>query len=338
MARVQGTTKFVGVLSDYLDVWIEQFLFDRQAQNLSAGTLRFYRLKLRRFAEFCHGRAITRVQQITPADLRHFLVWLEESGHNAGGRHAYYRAVRSFLLWYEAEEEPEGWTNPIRKVKAPRVPVIAPDPLGREAFEQLLEACGGDWHGIRDRAIFLVLLDTGVRASELCDFDLADLDLQTGALEVRQGKGRKPRGVFIGRRTRRALRAWLRQRDTWGGPLFITQEGERMTYWGLRGMLKRRSAQADIDPPTLHDFRRAFCLAIASTSLKHKLAVSTLTFTSTGIILFIWPRCIRYSCTKVILSQLGLSSNISSHFTLPCTIPEFSTLRKEFTNYPLIYV
>jgi integrase/recombinase XerD len=42
--------------------------------------------------------------------------------------------------------------------------------------------------------------------------------------------------------------------------LWLSDEGERLTYWGLRSMVKRRAKLAGIETPTLHAFRRAFAL------------------------------------------------------------------------------
>ena len=44
--------------------------------------------------------------------------------------------------------------------------------------------------------------------------------------------------------------------------LFTTIDNEPFTYFGLRGMITRRSKYAGIDPPALHDFRRAFALGM----------------------------------------------------------------------------
>lgn len=63
------------------------------------------------------------------ADLiRHFLIVLAEKGHRPAGIHCYYRAVKTFLKWYEREAEPENWRNPINKVKSPIVPVGSMQP------------------------------------------------------------------------------------------------------------------------------------------------------------------------------------------------------------------
>jgi integrase len=77
-----------------------------------------------------------------------------------------------------------------------------------------------------------VLLDSGVRASELTALDLSDLDLVQSSLFVRSGKGRKSRHVFVGKKTRRQLRRWIRFRGRQDGPLFTKKDGERLEYGG----------------------------------------------------------------------------------------------------------
>lgn len=245
----------------FLTIAVNAFLIDRKAQNLAAGTLAFYHNRLQWFITFCDSQVISTIDQVTPDVIRLFLFYLEQTGHNPGGIHGCYRSLRAFLLWWEAEYEPDDWRNPIRKVKAPKVAQEPLQPIERAEFDSLLQTCDKTWHGARDRAILNILLDSGVRAAELCSLNVKDLDLTTGALEVRQGKGRKPRVSFVGIQARRSIRQWLKMRGIEAGALFTTQEGERLTYWGLRQIIRRRAEQAGIGVPGLHDFRRAFCLS-----------------------------------------------------------------------------
>lgn len=246
----------------YLPIAVNSFLLDRKAQNLAVGTLAFYRNGLALFLNFCDTQVIKTLDELTPDIIRQYLFKLESSGHNPGGIHAYYRAVRTFLNWWENEYEPEGWKNPIRKVKAPRLAQEPLQPVSRDDFESLLSTCDKHtWYGARDRAILLTLLDSGLRASELTALNLSDLELSTGTLEVRRGKGRKPRVTFVGSVTRKAIRQWIKYRGDEAGALFTTQEGEPLTYWGLRQICRRRAEKVGVVEPGLHDFRRAFCLA-----------------------------------------------------------------------------
>jgi integrase/recombinase XerD len=238
---------------------ITAFLVDRKAQGLSPNTLRCYTTELRLFTEYLQRQGVITLDELTPDVIRLYLLDLTER-RNPGGCRVSYRVIKTFCIWLENETDGE-YKNPIRKVKSPRVPEEPLDPVPLVDVEKMLETCAHDWHGERDRAIILVLLDTGVRAAELCALDFSDLDLTSSSLQVRQGKGRKPRTVFIGKRSRRAIRSWLRCRGSGGNSLFLTDEHERITYWGLRQIIRRRALRAGISEPSLHDFRRAFCLA-----------------------------------------------------------------------------
>lgn len=254
----QTTIDFL-LQDDLLSKWAESFLIDRKAKGLSPHSTRFYKVELTLFLRYCDGQVLSRIEQLTPDILRRYLLYLEENGRNPGGVHAAFRALRAFLLWYENETEPEGWKNPIRKVKAPRVAEEPIDPVSIETVKELIAACSGP-NGLRDKALLLFLLDTGARASEVCAVDLADIDLISGGVLIRSGKGGKPRTVFIGKKTKMAIRAYLKKRGDQHPALWTTDDGDRLTYYGLNQIVRRRARDAGVPKPELHSFRRAFAL------------------------------------------------------------------------------
>jgi integrase/recombinase XerD len=261
IAQGQGTITKTRV-DDYLLTWIEAFLIDRKSRGTAWGTLRFYKRCMRLLMRFCDSQAITKINQIEPKDIREFLLWLESTGHNPGGVHAAFRTLRAFLYWWQDEVEPEGWKNPIRKVRAPKVAIEPLEPAEISDIRAMISTCSDDLFGARDKAILLGLIDTGARASEFLNINLDDMNQATGAILIRSGKGGKPRTVFIGKKSRKAIRAYLRMRKDDSNALWITKDGERLTYSGLRSMLKRRSILAKVDAPTIHSFRRLFALTM----------------------------------------------------------------------------
>ena len=235
------------------------FIIDRQTRNLSPRTIDFYREKLTHFVRYCRQSGIDSLENLTAHHLRLYLIALRDDGHNPGGRHAHYRAVKTWLRWYESEYEPTNWRNPIEKVPAPKVPQEPLEPVSLPAIKQLLATCKPRTYiGDRDKAIILALLDTGCRASEFVAIDVADLDMQTGAAIIRHGKGGKARAVFFGAKARRAVMRYLRHGIA--GPLWQTRTHTRLTYGGLRAMMRRRAKVAGIAAPSLHSFRRAFAI------------------------------------------------------------------------------
>jgi len=242
-------------------MWMDAFITNRKAQHLSPGTIDFYRKKFKLFDNFRSKYQISSIKQITPQLIRSFLIFLEEKGHNPGGIHAAYRALKAFLNWWEEEFEPENWKNPFLKIKSPKVPQELLEPVTIETINRLLETCNStSYFDKRDKAIFYLLADTGIRAGELININLTDINIATGEIIIRKGKGSKFRYVFLGRKSRRALRAYLHVRKSVFPALFISRNGERITYSTLRCMLRRRAKKASIATPTLHSFRRFFAL------------------------------------------------------------------------------
>jgi len=122
------------------------------------------------------------------------------------------------------------------------------EPADMSAIKSILKTCSQKTLlDTRDKAILLFLVDTGLRASEFVALDLADCYYASGAVTVDRGKGGRPRTVFFGRKTRRAVRAYLRLRDDKSPALWVTDEGTRLAYQGLRSMVLRRARRANVE-------------------------------------------------------------------------------------------
>jgi site-specific recombinase XerD len=240
-------------------MWVEAFLKERKSQNLAKGTIKYYRINLKGFTDYLGTQEIKYISQITPNTIREYLLFLEEKGHNPGGVHGYYRAIKAFLKWFWDELEPD-YPNPINKVKAPKVPQESIEGVSRNDFECLLSQCSNDFLGERDKAILYVLYDTGIRADELCKIRLEDINLTDSSILISQGKGRKPRFVFFGKTTRRQIRKYLKIRGLEDNYLFINRSREKLVYGTLRQIVRRLGEKAGLQGIGLHDFRRAFCL------------------------------------------------------------------------------
>lgn len=100
--------------------------------------------------------------------------------------------------------------------------------------------------GIRNRAMIAIMLDAGLRCAECCGLGLRDVDLQTGRIMVRQGKGKKDRIVWAGAATLDAIAAWLDVRPEGDGPLFCTLNGKPVYTSYVRAMLDRMEKRAGI--------------------------------------------------------------------------------------------
>ena len=127
-------------------------------------------------------------------------------------------ALSSFWTWAERDL---GLPHIIRgKVNRPRPRRRLSAAYTEAEIRALLAACEkcGGWdraHGqrmdvkrpsaLRDRALMLVLLDTGIRASELTALKMRDYEPKRGQMIIHHGKGDKKRVVFVGSAAKQAL-------------------------------------------------------------------------------------------------------------------------------------
>lgn len=261
---------------------VERWLIDGRARGHSIRTLGNRRHMLQKFEWWLVNEAEQppAVSSITPAAIRAFLVYLREDHGNPrfGSRianttrpvrpstsHTYYRCLRTFTNWLQEEGEIE--SSPLKNVKAPRVPNDQVQPFTAEQVQALVDqARRNRLSGDRDVAIILLLLDTGMRAAELCGLYVEDFDKDHNALVV-VGKGNKKRRLFLGVSARRALFRYVMNRDGLSkrDPLFVGKKGltpgARMTPSGVFQVVQRHGLAAGIQGAGCHRLRHTFAVS-----------------------------------------------------------------------------
>lgn len=255
-------------LSDAIDgYWLEK------RRRLSPHTITDYDLTFRRFIAYTGDPDIAAV---TSDQVRKFLDHLRTSRDLAPKTLAnIWIALSSLWTWAQREL---GIPHIIHeRVERPRWrrPVI--EPYTRIEIAAMLEACGHNApyptragrsaqgvrpSALRDRAIILTLLDTGLRASELCGLAVGDFDAKRSQLHIRHGKGDKARLVYLGDSTAKALWRYLADRKTKAAaaPLFTVSTERAFQRDNLRHMVQRCARRAGVLGCTLHRFRHTFAI------------------------------------------------------------------------------
>jgi len=152
--------------------------------------------------------------------------------------HNRYRALKTFFNWYEDEGYGE---SPMRRMKPPVVPEKLIPIVTKIDLSRLCE---------RDRAILVLLSDTGLRLGEIAGLNGADINLEDGTILV-TGKGRRQRRVPLSSRAGVALARYLRLRPSDDNKLWVGQKGP-MTASGIYQMVKKRTGHHP------HQFRHTF--------------------------------------------------------------------------------
>jgi site-specific recombinase XerD len=238
----------------------------------STKTLAYYRDHVgRAFLTYMTAQGVTGLLAVTPDILRDWLAHEKASTYQRKGgivrplarstliqRKA---AVNRFFEWCVDPQEYLPF-NPMRKVAR-----IKPVPAERVGFERLeatrllreANRAPGSL-GARDKAIVMLLLDTGCRASELLGLTAQSFEWPQRKVKL-LGKGHKVRRVPLGPKASQAVRDYMRVRpeSSWTN-LFLTQRKTAMTYGALSAMLKHLGQYCTPPVPnvTAHRFRHTY--------------------------------------------------------------------------------
>jgi site-specific recombinase XerD len=182
-------------------------------------------------------------------------------------------AIRAYGAWLVETEQLPG--NPAERVKLIGEVPLAPHSLDRRqlaALERELErtvnraiTVVAKFLAARDRAMVLLLANTGLRVSELCALEIADVAIseRSGSVMVRRGKGNKQRSVPLNVEARRALTVWLHT--------YAHAEGEALfcglTPRGVQYAIKEYGRRACV-PVTPHTLRHSFAKSLADAGVR----------------------------------------------------------------------
>ena len=186
----------------------------------------------------------------TIVTVRRFFAGLQP--HSASTQHQAYRTLKTFFRW--CVEVGTLADTPLRGFTM-RTPKTLPDVPTDDELRAVLAVCPETLEGVRNRALLLVLADSGLRAGEVLRLLVEDWRAADRGLFVRAGKGRKDRVAFIGPTTTRALKAWLARhpQPTPEAVLFVGRTGRALSPRHVVTVLHRLSARAGLpDRRRLH--------------------------------------------------------------------------------------
>lgn len=230
---------------------VDDWLTSLRARNRSAATVKSYRKWADQLATFLAAAGMpTDVAHVKREHVEAFLASLADRDMAPATRAQAYRSLQQFWKWAEAEGETA--TSPMARMSPPSVPEQPVPVLAEADLKALLSACtkgkGSPYETKRDHALVRLMVDTGMRASEVMGLTLGDVDFDQGVAWV-VGKGARPRACPFGAKTADALRRYVRARQRHphaaSDALWLGLAGPMGTS-GLAQILERRSAEAGI--------------------------------------------------------------------------------------------
>lgn len=264
-----------------MESYTRAFLISRQADGVSARTLEWHAGCLQSFARWLDDEHCDPATWTTRL-IREYVVFLQQSDLAPSTVTSKVQSLLAFVRWLHAEEFID--RDIAARVKKPKAPSLQKQPFTSDELRALLRASRPN---PRDHAIVSLLIDTGIRASELCMLRRDDVLLDQSLLLV-HGKGGKDRVVPMSVKCAKVVAKWISKGD--GAYVFSSTQSAHLTRHALYKIIRRIADRAGVPGAYCHRFRHTFALTYlrnggSALVLQKLLGHSTLTMTTAYVAL-----------------------------------------------------
>ncbi|MFA7467606.1 MAG: tyrosine-type recombinase/integrase [Desulfotomaculaceae bacterium] len=240
----------------------EHFIDSMKMKGLSYHTRRWHRENLQAVIKVLKLKEYpTEPGLITEAMLREVVLHMIDSALSPTTINHRVRSLKQLYQYLTAEGLVNG--NPAERLERKKARSARTEAFTEEQLRAILAAPDkSQFVGLRDYTFMLLLLDTGVRLSELVNIKLVDLKMVENEVVITEGKGCKSRRVFVSAKTKEMIKKHLRVRgDIPGNPyLFVSVEDKPMKQCNVQERLTIYGKKAKIEGVRVspHTFRHTF--------------------------------------------------------------------------------
>ena len=260
---------------------LSTYAIDQINDGLANTTVTVYVNALKQFALYLGNKQI---EELTPRDVKAFYGWLRttykpkrsdmEGQLSTASLHRYWKALRSFFKWANLELDTPRVDEAIKMPRYENQEIV---PYTKSEIQRMLAACQysqmvyregcqpyqiSQIDALRNRALIIFLLDSGIRPSELCRLKIEDLDIATGRVTIRPYHVGKtiPGSIFVSGRTLHVIKNYLeiRKEAMPDAPLFESTKGGFLTRHALGTTIHRIGLRANIPDANPYRFRHTF--------------------------------------------------------------------------------
>lgn len=237
---------------------VDLFLLDRRTRDCGLGSVQTYRQHCTLFVQWLASLGISDISQFEVSLVEKYLDSLRTRDQlRRTGKlssvtiHKRMKHLKTFFLWMVRKDYID--RSVLSSFPMPKTRKRLPKALSPDDVQRLLDVPMSE----RDRAIVCMMLDSGLRLSEVAALTLDDIDLMRGMVRVRHGKGDKERYALFGSTTVEVLKAWLAVRVSSNSAVFVNAQEQRLTAGGMYKVVRRvaRSAGLKVHP---HALRHTF--------------------------------------------------------------------------------
>jgi site-specific recombinase XerD len=213
-----------------------------------------YSKDIEQLADFLSKRSKTLLAEVVPQDLEDFKELLKKQRYTSKSISRKINSIKSFFRFCLSEGLLEG--NPTQEISQPKFDQAPPRVLSRLEYRALRDSCRAD---SRMYAIVEILLQTGMRISELAALQLADVDLEREVIHIQAQNSREARRIPLNVAAKKAVLDYLRLRPrAKEKTLFLTKTCRPFLVRNIRTAIDRYFRLAGIKDAKVNDLRHTF--------------------------------------------------------------------------------
>jgi integrase/recombinase XerD len=227
-------------------------------RNFAERTREEYLNDLQDFAKFVEESGTHQVREVGIPIIERYVAHLEQKGFASLTRKRKVVSIRSFLQFLYQDGYID--TNIAKKIILPFTESNLPNILTQTECDRLRNACASS---PRDRAIVELLLQTGIKLSELVHLTLNDIEIGEaaygGSMRVTGSRGKKDRIIPLNTKASITLKHYLDVRkDIENTVLFLNRFGDPLGESGVQKMLRKYVKMAGIGGASINTLRHTF--------------------------------------------------------------------------------
>lgn len=231
-----------------------KFTQNLQSQGKAYATVIAYSKDIEQLVDFLGQKGTTFANAVTAEEIDDFKDTLKKQRYTSKSISRKINSIKSFFRFLQAEGEVS--ENPALVVVHPKFDQTPPRVLSKLEYRALRDACRGD---MRMSAIVEILLQTGMRISELASLGVADVDMERDVVYIAPQNSREGRRVPLNKAAKNALMDYLKIRPrAREKTLFLTKTCRPFLVRNIRTAIDRYFRLAGIKDAKVNDLRHTF--------------------------------------------------------------------------------
>jgi integrase/recombinase XerD len=232
---------------------LEKFVEHLNAQGKSTNTVVAYKGDVSQLVNYLKSILVSDISKVNAGQVEDFKKNLARGGYTAKSISRKLNSIKNFFGFLVNEGVLS--IDPSKEIKHPKYENDKPRVFKPIEYMALRDACRND---IRATAIVELMLQAGLRISEIANLEIADIE--SNGIVISAYESHEQRTVPLNASAKKALKAYIEEEryETKSKKVFVTKTGRALLVRNIRSLLNRYFEKAEIKSGKVNDLRNTF--------------------------------------------------------------------------------